>query len=149
MSELEHLRAADADRARVVEVLRQETIEGRLRADEFDSRLDQTLNARTYGELAVIVADLPVPATPVKRTRLTRRVWTRVAGSAAVLAASATVAVLAIGSSSHSAGPAIPLSHVLPGSRVVLGGAPRVVHQLARSGDRLPLAHLPPARRGG
>jgi hypothetical protein len=53
------MRASDADRAQVAEQLRRATIEGRLLGDEFDERLEQALDARTYGELDAIVADLP------------------------------------------------------------------------------------------
>ena len=53
------LRASDADRDLVAERLRQATMEGRLRPDELDDRLGAALSARTYGELDVLVADLP------------------------------------------------------------------------------------------
>ncbi|MFI1033571.1 DUF1707 domain-containing protein [Streptomyces sp. NPDC020951] len=54
------LRASDADRERVSEVLRDALAEGRLDMAEFEERLDQTYKARTYGELAPITRDLPV-----------------------------------------------------------------------------------------
>ncbi|MFE4664131.1 DUF1707 domain-containing protein [Streptomyces sp. NPDC056716] len=53
------LRASDADRERVAEVLRDALAEGRLDMTEFEERLDQTYRARTYGELAPITRDLP------------------------------------------------------------------------------------------
>jgi Domain of unknown function (DUF1707) len=53
------LRASDADRDLVAERLRQATTEGRLRPDELEDRLGVALSARTYGELDVLVADLP------------------------------------------------------------------------------------------
>ena len=46
------LRASDADRERVAEVLRDALAEGRLDMSEFEDRLDATYKARTYGELA-------------------------------------------------------------------------------------------------
>ncbi|CAM5258631.1 hypothetical protein SALBM311S_03898 [Streptomyces alboniger] len=55
------LRASDADRERVAEVLR-DALEGRLDMTEFEERLDATYKARTYGELAPITRDLPVGA---------------------------------------------------------------------------------------
>ncbi|MFF0680722.1 DUF1707 domain-containing protein [Streptomyces tendae] len=61
------LRASDADRERVAEVLRDALAEGRLDMSEFEERLDATYKARTYGELAPITRDLPVgevAATP-------------------------------------------------------------------------------------
>ncbi|MFD7470349.1 DUF1707 SHOCT-like domain-containing protein [Streptomyces tendae] len=54
------LRASDADRERVAEVLRDALAEGRLDMTEFEERLDATYKARTYGELAPITRDLPV-----------------------------------------------------------------------------------------
>ena len=58
--ELPELRAADADRERVAEVLRDALAEGRLDMEEFEERLEATYRARTYGELAPITRDLPV-----------------------------------------------------------------------------------------
>ncbi|MDX3113487.1 DUF1707 domain-containing protein [Streptomyces scabiei] len=54
------LRASDADRERVAEVLRDALAEGRLDMAEFEERLEETYKARTYGELAPITRDLPV-----------------------------------------------------------------------------------------
>jgi hypothetical protein len=53
------LRASDADRERVAEVLRDALAEGRLDMEEFEERLDATYKARTYGELAPLTRDLP------------------------------------------------------------------------------------------
>jgi hypothetical protein len=58
------MRASDSDRAHIAEQLRRATDEGRLLAYEFDDRLGQALNARTYGELDAIVADLPRERVP-------------------------------------------------------------------------------------
>ena len=64
------LRASHEDRDRVVELLRVSAGDGRLTAEELDERLEQAMTARTYGELARLVADLPAegpagsPATP-------------------------------------------------------------------------------------
>jgi Domain of unknown function (DUF1707) len=67
------LRASHEDRDRVVELLRVSAGDGRLTADELDERLELALSARTYGELAKLVSDLPaagaaanVPAPKVK-----------------------------------------------------------------------------------
>ncbi|MER5197821.1 DUF1707 SHOCT-like domain-containing protein [Streptomyces sp. NPDC002755] len=57
---LPDLRASDADRERVAEVLRDALAEGRLDMTEFEERLEETYKARTYGELAPITRDLPV-----------------------------------------------------------------------------------------
>lgn len=55
------LRASDADRERVADILRDALAEGRLDMEEFGERLDATYAARTYGELAPITRDLPGP----------------------------------------------------------------------------------------
>ena len=68
------MRAADADRDRVVGFLNSAYTEGRLSKDEHDARLESALSARTYADLDQIVTDLPVaPATmvtPVTKTSL-------------------------------------------------------------------------------
>ncbi|MEV0244650.1 DUF1707 domain-containing protein [Streptomyces sp. NPDC050674] len=56
------VRASHADRDRTVEVLRVAAGDGRLTLEELDERLEAALSARTVGELAVLTADLPVPA---------------------------------------------------------------------------------------
>ncbi|MEI8407135.1 MULTISPECIES: DUF1707 SHOCT-like domain-containing protein [unclassified Kribbella] len=62
-----HLRASDTDRDQVVDVLRDALMSGRLTQDEHAERLEQTLQARTLGELEPITQDLVVPqqAMPV------------------------------------------------------------------------------------
>ena len=61
-----NLRAADADRDRVVEFLKLAFSEGRLSKDEYDDRVDSALSARTYADLDQVVTDLPVrPAAVV------------------------------------------------------------------------------------
>ncbi|MFI6334824.1 DUF1707 domain-containing protein [Streptomyces sp. NPDC050535] len=59
--DLPELRASDADREQVAEVLRDALAEGRLDMEEFEERLEATYNARTYGELTPITRDLPAP----------------------------------------------------------------------------------------
>jgi hypothetical protein len=93
------MRASDADRARIAEQLRRATDEGRLLAHEFDDRLGQALNARTYGELDAIVADLPRERVPAERPGRARAVLRRgpgpvVKAAAAAGAVAATVVVL-------------------------------------------------------
>ncbi|MFJ2741626.1 DUF1707 domain-containing protein [Streptomyces sp. NPDC087440] len=56
------MRASDADRERVAEVLREAVAEGRLDMEEFDERLGAAYKSRTQGELQVLVRDLPVSA---------------------------------------------------------------------------------------
>jgi Domain of unknown function (DUF1707) len=57
------LRVGDADRQGVVAELQRHYVDGRLNSDELDERVAQTLKARTFGDLAVPVADLPALAS--------------------------------------------------------------------------------------
>jgi len=57
--------ASHADRERAVDVLRAGFGEGRLMRDEFDKRVARAYQARTMGELALLVADLPQGPVPV------------------------------------------------------------------------------------
>ena len=57
--ELPEMRASDAERERIADVLRDALAEGRLGMDEFQERLDSTYRARTRGELVPLVRDLP------------------------------------------------------------------------------------------
>jgi hypothetical protein len=57
------LRVGDADRQGVVVELQRHFVDGRLTSDELDERVAQALNARTFGELAVPLGDLPVLAS--------------------------------------------------------------------------------------
>ncbi|MFJ1894667.1 MULTISPECIES: DUF1707 domain-containing protein [unclassified Streptomyces] len=58
-SELPDMRASDAERERIAEILREAVAEGRLEMEEFEQRLDAAYKARTHGELEPIVRDLP------------------------------------------------------------------------------------------
>jgi hypothetical protein len=51
--------AGDADRERAIDVLKAGFAEGRLTKDEHDERVARVHAARTYAELAPLVADLP------------------------------------------------------------------------------------------
>ncbi|MFJ4968048.1 DUF1707 domain-containing protein [Streptomyces sp. NPDC088755] len=53
------LRASDADRDRIADILREAMAEGRLTADEHAERVDLVYRARTVGELQPLVRDLP------------------------------------------------------------------------------------------
>lgn len=53
------LRAADSDRERIAERLRQGHTEGRLDLTEFQERLERCYAAKTFGELRAVVRDLP------------------------------------------------------------------------------------------
>jgi hypothetical protein len=54
-----HMRASNADRDQVIDVLKVAFAEGRLAEDEFDVRVGQALAARTYADLYVLTCDIP------------------------------------------------------------------------------------------
>jgi hypothetical protein len=57
----DRMRVSDADREKVTARLREHFAEGRLTQDELDERITATLNAKTFGDLRRIMADLPEP----------------------------------------------------------------------------------------
>ena len=91
-----YLRASDADREQVIDVLKAAFVQGRLTRDELDFRVGQALKSRTYAEQAAVVADLPAgliragqPGSRPRRTQGNAEVRTglRVVSASAVLAA--------------------------------------------------------------
>ena len=68
-----HLRAADADRDAVADLLSDALARGRLDIAEFGERLDRAFAARTVGELVALTSDLPRPSVrqsfPAARSR--------------------------------------------------------------------------------
>lgn len=60
------VRVSDSERERAVDVLSKAFAEGRLTADEHDTRVERAYRARTRAELLALSADLPAwpPATP-------------------------------------------------------------------------------------
>lgn len=68
-----HLRASDADRDQVAEVMSTAFAEGRLSREEYDERLDALLRAKTFDDLVGLTRDLvvvgtPAPAAPAEQT---------------------------------------------------------------------------------
>lgn len=53
------IRASDADRDRAAALLREHHAAGRLTAEEFGERLDQTFAAKTVGDIDGLLRDLP------------------------------------------------------------------------------------------
>lgn len=53
------IRASDAERAEVTELLSKHYTEGRLDKIELDERMDQAMKAKTRGELSALLNDLP------------------------------------------------------------------------------------------
>ncbi|MGW4809507.1 DUF1707 SHOCT-like domain-containing protein [Kitasatospora sp. NPDC004272] len=60
------LKAADADRERVADLLRDAYAEGRLTADEHAERIEAAYGARTFGELEPLTRDLPSHPGPIR-----------------------------------------------------------------------------------
>jgi hypothetical protein len=90
MGRHDSLRASDADREAVVDRLREAAGEGRLEPDELEQRIDGALRARTYGDLAELLADLPGDG----RVLLRRAGWrTNPVARSAMLGAGLLVAV--------------------------------------------------------
>jgi hypothetical protein len=91
----EEMRAADGDRQVVADKLRAALDEGRLDLHEYDERLQQTYAAKTYGELDVLLTDLPavapgpVVAGPAEHVTAhwLRSVWSSWLSTAGVLTA--------------------------------------------------------------
>jgi hypothetical protein len=76
MSDLPALRASDADRDRMVMLLREHAAQGRLTLEEFTERMSAAYLARTHDELDELSRDLPVTqATVASRRRPTRFVF--------------------------------------------------------------------------
>ena len=63
------IRASDADRERMSEVLRRHHLEGRLDTSEFQERLERCLQAKTLGELGALSVDLPSDPERASRVR--------------------------------------------------------------------------------
>ncbi|MFB1042736.1 DUF1707 SHOCT-like domain-containing protein [Streptomyces chrestomyceticus] len=60
------MRASDADREQVAEILRDAAGDGRLTLEEVGERVESALRARTVGELARLTRDLPVSPLPAE-----------------------------------------------------------------------------------
>jgi hypothetical protein len=62
------MRASDADREHVAQVLREATGQGRLTFDELEERLTRTYAAKTYADLEEVTHDLPGPRVQAPAT---------------------------------------------------------------------------------
>lgn len=99
---VDRMRASDAEREHVAARLADHLAAGRLDVVEFGARLDQVFAARTRGELAPVLADLPehepapAPRTPRYGARRgTGRALRRAAGPPAPRAAAPVLAMIA------------------------------------------------------
>jgi hypothetical protein len=90
------LRASRADRERVIELLKDAFVQGRLTSHELDTRVGQALASLTCADLAALTADIPAAPATAKPARspaqAVRRPLARAAagsGSCLVIAAAA------------------------------------------------------------
>ena len=78
------IRVSDQERNAAVEALRDHLTEGRLTTEEFSDRVEAALSARTRGDLADLIGDLPrlTPAAPAREAHpalpLTEARWAQV-----------------------------------------------------------------------
>ena len=64
----DHIRASHADREHAIDTLKAAFVQGRLTKDEFDQRVGQAFDSKTYAELAALSADLPAgPTRPLSQ----------------------------------------------------------------------------------
>lgn len=70
-----NIRAGDADRERAADRLRKSHAEGRLDMEEFQQRLERCYQARTFGDLAELVRDLPRQEDPQSGRSLGSARW--------------------------------------------------------------------------
>jgi hypothetical protein len=106
------LRAADADRDRVVGLLGTAYSEGRLSKDEYDARLESALSARTYADLDQLVADLPAARATMVPLAAKTTVVAPVAKTNALAIASLACGIAQFAFGPLATIPAIVLGHV-------------------------------------
>ena len=87
------LRASDADREQVIEVLKAAFVHGRLDKDEFDLRVGRAMASRTYADLAALTVNIPARLT---RARLPEPARESVNKKAVAAMAWATAALIGI-----------------------------------------------------
>jgi uncharacterized protein DUF1707/uncharacterized protein DUF4190 len=123
--------ASAADRDQMIDLLKNAFGEGRLTKDEFDERCTQVMDARTYGDLAPIVADLPggfgaAPAVPYQP-------YEPAIGQTSGLAAGALVCgILELFTAGLTAIPAVILGHMARGE----------IRRTGKRGDGMAIAGL-------
>ena len=73
------LRASDSEREQVAGALQAAFVQGRLTQEELSARVEQTFAAKTYADLAEVIADLPTELTGTRSQRApwlaTKRAW--------------------------------------------------------------------------
>jgi hypothetical protein len=91
------LLASDADRERVVGILKAAFVEGLLTKNEFGERIGRALTARTHGDLGTLTTDIPATVatawTREEPARTRRRVGPKAKAGACTLVAAALMLV--------------------------------------------------------
>ena len=91
------LRAARADRERVIDLLKAAFVQGRLARDEFDERVGQALASRTYGELAAVTADIPAELVGALPRRPPVRAQRQISFNSAITGGACMAALVNVG----------------------------------------------------
>lgn len=68
MAQSPSIRASDADRQRIVDLLGEHHVDGRLTQGEFEERIQAAYTATTLGDLARLMRDLPRMQAPTEPT---------------------------------------------------------------------------------
>jgi len=97
------IRASDAERRRLTDLLKQACVEGRLTLDEFGERMDRAIKARTRAELDELTNDLPTGAQGTELATTSRASLTRpaVSRTLAILSSADRTGVWRIGEHSR------------------------------------------------
>lgn len=64
------MRASHSDRERAVDVLKAAYAEGRLNPEEYEQRMGKAYQSHTYGELTLLISDLPQGPVPMMGTSM-------------------------------------------------------------------------------
>ena len=95
------MRASNAEREQVIDTLKAAFVDGRLTKDELDTRVGQTIAARTHAELAAVTEDIPATRRPEPVRAVQRHSGNKAAmlavktGACAIAALTLTVSVVA------------------------------------------------------
>ncbi len=124
-------RASDAERDNVVELLRRAYAEGRLSADELETRVQRAVQARTRDELRALRSDLPYRPPP-RGVRRFHRAALRMHAAGYVGVNAATISAWAATGADPFVWPAI----VLAPTSVLLAAHWRRVRRIVRRPER-------------
>ena len=139
------LRASHADREQVIGTIKDAFVQGRLTADELDTRVDQIYASRTYAELAEVTADIPTVAGLARDPwRATKRAWVVV--YAVILPGLLTLVALPGGPGPLRVGKVLTYTAIVYAVFWVLGVSVMVATRLGeRSGRKSPPRSAPEA----